>query len=251
MVLLIEYVLDYPDGVPQRAIVAAMHTLGYTPEATRQALSRAVRAGALIQSGRGTNAHIKLSDDARGPLVEARTRLERGPGAPEAEEWLILIVRARDTEGTTAYSRRTTLLLNGLGSLGGGVWIRPKTGPFDEIVAMVNEDPAVATVAMTARIDHPTMGEVAAQAWDISAIATGYDELLADFADREAAGPEEQFRAWTEFVDSWQRVGKLDPELPTAALGSGSSRPAALMLVERLRTSWRPAAQAYFRSLVD
>ncbi len=250
MVLLTDYVLDYPDGVPQRSLVAAMQALGYSPESTRQALSRAVRAGALIQTGRGAGAHVRLSDDARAPLAEARTRLERRSGSQEVDEWLLLIVRTREAGGAAAYSRRTALLLNGLGSLGGGVWIRPKSGHVDELIAMVREDPAVEAIAVTARIDSPEVGAVAARAWDLDVIATGYDELIEKFADREAVSSEERFRAWTELVDDWQRITKLDPDLPMAALGSDCSRPEALALVHRLREEWRPAAHDYFRTLV-
>lgn len=250
MVLLTDYVLDYRDGVPQRSLVAAMQTLGYSAESTRQALSRAVRAGALIQAGRGAGAHVRLSDDARTPLAEARTRLERHAVSDEADEWLLLIVRTHEAGGAAAYSRRTALLLNGLGSLGGGVWIRPKSGHVDEFIAMVREDPAVEVIAMTARIDSPEVEAVAARAWDLGAIATGYDELIERFAGRVAVTAEERFRAWTELVDDWQRITKLDPDLPMAALGSDCSRPEALALVQRLREEWRPTAQDHFRALV-
>src|SRR5262249_4125209 len=131
-----EYVLRRADGVWQEALVAALSSLGYPPQAARQALARSTREGWLQTRRHGRRTRITLSE----PTAELlRTGAERiysfGDPWEWDERWLLVVLRVPEERRAVRHQLRTRLAWAGLGSLGGGVWVTPPGEREDERAA--------------------------------------------------------------------------------------------------------------------
>ncbi len=246
-----EYVAPQSPGVWQETLVRAMSALGFPAATVRQAISRAVRDGALTTTRHGNRAYVEVRDEARETLVRGAEHLRSSitAVAPADTEWNVFIVRFRDKGTNERYHLRTSLLLKGLGYLGNGVWISPPSPFRDDVVQALTAEPDTSVVALRSRIEHPEVIEVVRRAWDIDAAAARYEELLDRFSDRTADGPEERFAAWTQLLQAWRHCTQADPGLPSGVLPPDWPRHRTVDVVAARRDEWRPDAHAYFAAL--
>jgi phenylacetic acid degradation operon negative regulatory protein len=145
---------------------------------------------------------------------------------------------------------RTRLEWAGFGSLGGGLWIAPRTGREGEI--RVPKDAAEAIELLTMRAEITAYGEpraVVASAWDLDEVATEYDAFVQEFARLRPRTPEAVFRAQTLLVHEWRKFPFLDPDLPVELLPAKWPRARAREVFQERHEAWGGMAQDYFRSL--
>ncbi|WP_030931586.1 PaaX family transcriptional regulator C-terminal domain-containing protein [Streptomyces sp. NRRL S-646] len=245
-----EYVAPDGEGVWQETLVGALRVLGHGPAAVRQAVSRSAREGALTSSRHGNRSYVELTEEARETLLLGAEHLRGEAGRDDWDgTWDVFVVQSKGRNPSAHYRLRTSMLLNGLGYLGNGVWISPRARFKDEIVEALSAEPGVSVTRMVSRIEHPEARIVAERAWDLDAVADRYERLLADFGDRAPEGPEDCFRDWTELVHAWRACVLAEPGLPSDVLGLDWPYARARDLVEDRRHSWGPQAHAYFRSL--
>jgi hypothetical protein len=106
-----EYVVPQTVGGWQETLIQAMSTVGFSPATTRQAISRAVREGALVTTRHRNRAYVELRDEARETLVRGSSHLESliaddsdgGGGGPGDSEWNVFVVRFRDKDTSQRY----------------------------------------------------------------------------------------------------------------------------------------------------
>lgn len=246
-----EYVLARPAGVWQETLVSAMVSLGYSPQAARQALSRSTRDGWLCTERRGRRARVTLSPRTAELL---RTGAERiySFGEPWRWDgrWLIVVLRVPEKSRAVRHQLRSRLAWTGLGSLGGGVWLTPHVEREQELADAIADEPAAEArsfVAEFGAIGSPE--QLIADAWDLERVRRQYSTFIDDFNGVRALTPEACFRQQTLLVHAWRKFPFLDPDLPAELLGTAWPRARAHELFVSRHERWRVKALEYFASL--
>jgi phenylacetic acid degradation operon negative regulatory protein len=246
-----EYVLARPGGVWQETLVSAMVSLGYSPQAARQALSRSTRDGWLSTERRGRRARVTLSPRTAALL---RTGAERiytfGEPWQWDGRWLIVVLRVPEKSRAVRHQLRSRLAWTGLGSLGGGVWLTPHVEREQELAAAIADEPAAEArsfVAEFGAIGSPE--QLIADAWDLERVRRQYLTFIEDFSGVRALSPEAFFRQQTLLVHAWRKFPFLDPALPAELLGSDWPRGRAHELFISRHERWCAKALEHFASL--
>jgi phenylacetic acid degradation operon negative regulatory protein len=246
-----EYVLSRPDGAWQETLVGAMVSLGYSPQAARQALSRSSREGWIFSERRGRRARVMLSPRTAELL---RTGAERIYSFGESwrwdRRWLIVVLRVPEKNRAVRHQLRSRLAWTGLGSLGGGVWLTPHVEREQELAAAIADEPAADARSFVAEFG--AMGspeQLLAEAWDLERVRRQYRTFIEDFGGVRALTPEACFRQQTLLVHAWRKFPFLDPDLPAELLGPGWPRGRAHDLFVSRHERWRTRALEYFASL--
>jgi len=177
--------------------------------------------------------------------------MHRGDDAPDPVwdgQWTLMSVRGR-IDQDPAHATRNRLLLQGFGSLGGGLWIAPHSERSDAVLRLLGEDPTIDLVGGALRLLHPDGAHLVERAWDLDGIRMSYD-LFGELADSLApADPEGILAAWVRIRRQWSVVSRADPQLPEEALPPDWPGTAARARMAELRRRWEEPAHRAFRSL--
>jgi phenylacetic acid degradation operon negative regulatory protein len=246
-----EYVLSAPEGVWQETLIAALGTLGYKPQAARQALARSVTAGWLSTERHGRRARLRLTAPTERMLRAGAARIY-GFGEPWEwnGEWLLIILRVPEQRREVRHQLRTQLAWAGFGSLGGGLWISPHVQREQELRDDTPTESVAELQSFRARLG--TIGDPAtllADAWDLDEVAASYRAFTTRFRALRPKTPEAIFCAQTMLVHEWRRFPFLDPDLPESILPAGWPRSHAHDVFAERHARWHDVAQDYFRSL--
>ena len=246
-----EYVLPRTGEVWQETLVAALSSLGYTEQATRQALSRSTRDGWLRTERRGRRSRIALTGASRRLLAAGAERIYSfGRPWDWDGRWLIVILRVPEHRRAVRHQLRSQLAWAGLGSLGGGVWLTPHVQREAELTAAIEEEPdaeARSFVAELGALGDPH--ELIAEAWDLDVVRDQYVAFVEDFARLRPSTPQACFRQQTLLVHAWRRFPFLDPDLPATLLPRDWPRDRAYALFAQRHERWAAGARAFFNAL--
>lgn len=246
-----EYVLPRSGAVWQETLVSALTNVGYTQQASRQALARSTRDAWLATERRGRRARMLLTDSSRQLLGKGAERIYSF-GRPWRwdERWLIVVLRVPEQRRAVRHQLRSRLAWEGLGSLGGGVWITPHVEREDELAAAINDEPAAdgrSFVAELGAMGNPR--QLIAEAWDLEAVSGQYIAFIDDFSRVRPTTPDACFRQLTLLVHAWRKFPFLDPDLPAVLLPSRWPRDRAYALFVDRHQRWQEKARAYFDQL--
>lgn len=246
-----EYLLPHSAGVWQETLVAALTSLGFTPQAARQALSRSTRGGWLATERRGRRARVTLTPRTAELLRSGAARIYSF-GEPWGWDgrWLIVVLRVPEESRAVRHQLRSRLAWTGFGSLGGGVWLTPHVERETELAAAIAEEPAAEARSFVAEFG--TIGspeQLVADAWELDRVRRQYVQFIEDFAPVRALTPEACFRQQTLLVHAWRKFPFLDPDLPAELLPADWPRQRAHELFVACHRRWRLQAGEYFRSL--
>jgi phenylacetic acid degradation operon negative regulatory protein len=246
-----EYVLPRSRSVWQETLVAALESLGYTRQASRQALARSTRHGWLVSARHGRRTRMSLSESTAELLRSGAERIYSF-GQPREWDgrWLVVVLRVPEERRAVRHQLRSRLAWAGLGSLGGGVWLTPHVEREDELAAAINDEPAAGATSFAAEfgsIGDPA--QVIADAWDLDRVRRQYEAFLEDFSRARASTPEGCFRQQTLLVHAWRRFPFLDPDLPAELLPARWPRDRAHALFVDRHERWGAAAREYFEGL--
>jgi phenylacetic acid degradation operon negative regulatory protein len=251
LTILGEYVLPTGEPVWQETLVGALVTVGYTQHAARQALARSVRDGWLSTSRHGRRARVSLSERTAGLLASGASRIYSfGSPSDWDGRWLVLILRVPEERRSVRHQLRTRLAWAGLGSMGGGVWLTPHVEREAELREVVIEAPAAEATSFVAELGSMgTPAAVAAAAWDLESVRSGYEDFISDFSAIRPSSSEAFFRMQTLLVHAWRKFPFLDPDLPSELLPAGWPRRRAYELFTGRHLRWATPARSYFDSL--
>jgi phenylacetic acid degradation operon negative regulatory protein len=251
LTILGEYVLPAGEPVWQETLVGALVTVGYTQHAARQALARSVRDGWLSTSRHGRRARVSLSERTADLLASGASRIYSfGSPSDWDGRWLVLILRVPEERRSVRHQLRTRLAWAGLGSMGGGVWLTPHVEREAELREVVIEAPAAEATSFVAELGSMgTPAAVAAAAWDLESVRSGYEDFISDFSAIRPSSDEAFFRMQTLLVHAWRKFPFLDPDLPSELLPAGWPRRRAYELFTGRHSRWATPARSYFDSL--
>jgi phenylacetic acid degradation operon negative regulatory protein len=208
-----------------------------------------MRSGALEPTAT-RRGEVAVSGPAREALRMV-TETTHSLGTPPSWDgtWSLVIIRGSGT-AASPHGVRNTLLTEGLGRLGNGVWITPHSARSERTVALLEEDPALDLLTCTATFEHLRHPEIVAQAWDLERIRRGYDEFIELMTALSAGTDRERFVAWTTAVRAWHQLMHSDPGLPPETIGADWPWMQVRRLMTSARDSWRAAAVRHADALV-
>ena len=251
LTILGEYVMPRHDALWQETLIDALGTLGYKPQAARQALARSVTAGWLRTERVGRRSRVELSAETSA-MLETGARRIYAFGSPWEWDgrWLVVVLRVPEERRDVRHQARTQLAWAGFGSLGGGLWISPHAEREEELRDLAGEGSAAELLSL--RAEFGSLGDprkIVEEAWDLDAVSAAYTTFIDDFARRRPRTPEAVFAAQTLLVHEWRKFPFLDPDLPAEMLPAGWPRESAHDLFTERHDAWSATARDYFGSL--
>lgn len=225
------------------ALTGAMGALGFTPQATRTALSRMTAEGWVAPRRAGRYAAYGLTPRGVDRLEEAAARIYRLSAAPWDGQWrLLLPPPAVDADAELA----RTLSWMGFGPLCPGVWVSP-SDHGTRLNALPGLADADHLVARRDLLGPGAPGGLAAQdrrvaerAWDLGALRAAHAQFLERWGKPGEGGSPSDADPRAAFVDRillvhhWRSFLFLDPGLPAELLpGDWLGTDAAARFAER------------------
>ena len=238
-----DYVRPSRQPVPTSAFIDVMGRLGVEETACRQALARAAADGWLVGKRSGRFTWWQLSDAFQQFLDLGAERIfsftATQPGWDR--RWLVVVIRAAETNRSGRHLVRTRLRWSGFGALGPGIWIstradRAKDAEFVLREAGVFEECQIFRSEYLAGGD-PTV--IVRQAWDLDDLEREYETFIARFTRQPSEDP---LVRTTRIVHDWRRLALLDPALPPELIPEGWIGSRAAKLFHRQHAKWLPGA---------
>jgi phenylacetic acid degradation operon negative regulatory protein len=253
MTLLGEFVLPRDGTVWTSVLIRALAMFAVEEKSARQALARVAAEGWLTAHRQGRRVRWELTAAGRGLLTDGADRIYsfgRDQGSWD-HTWLVLLVTVPEVKRDLRHRLRTRLSWAGFGSPSPGVWVSPETAREPEARQILDElgltAGAMSFVAGYGSIGSP--GSVAAQAWDLAAVAARYDAFIAEFSGLAPPTAAQTLIAATRLVHEWRRFPFLDPQLPVELLPDRWSGTEAARLFHARHGEWAPQAQQYWDAL--
>ncbi len=250
------FVRDFGGWLSIGALVELMAQLGVESRPVRAATSR-MKTGNLLTSEKVEGqAGYKLTSSASEILRDGDSRIFRDPSDSLDSWWVIALFSVPEAERSKRYIIRSRLGRLGFAQGPEGSWFAPACVVPETRRLLERHD--LSTYVSLWRGDYLGFGEletVVAQAWDLCAIRTRYDEFMmlaeaialssnhGDCSERQA------FIDYLNLVAAWRPLPYLDPGLPDTV--TPSDWPAALSraMFTDLNQALRPLAMKYFVSI--
>jgi phenylacetic acid degradation operon negative regulatory protein len=219
------YAREEGNWLSVRSLIALMADLDVDAAATRSSVSRLKKRGVLEPGRTGGQAGYGLSPAALAVLREGDARIWSRPRASVADGWLVVVFSVPEAERGKRHELRSLLTRLGFGTAAPGVWIAPGTA-YDETLAALDRA-ALTTYTELFRGDYLGSGPAEVRVgewWDLPAIATRYDEFVAEHGSLvrlRAPDPARAFAAYVPMLTAWRRLPYLDPGLPLDLLPAG------------------------------
>ncbi|SDT24870.1 PaaX family transcriptional regulator C-terminal domain-containing protein [Actinopolymorpha singaporensis] len=247
---------------PVAALVQLLAPLGINPAAVRTAVSRMVRQGWLTSVRTPGGPGYALTGRAVRRLDEAAGRIYRTRGSEWDGTWHLLVL-PHVPDRSLRERLHAGLAFLGYARLGGDTWLAPRrSGEAESLLAA----DGVRADGFTAR-DLGDPAELAARAFDLTALGTAYQQWLRDarthaWADTgvEADGLEgggvegvtvgedadrRAFAARSRLVHEWRKFLFTDPGLPSALLPADWPGDAAAAYFDTHAAALLPAAARF------
>lgn len=237
------------------ALTDAMGALGFTPQATRTALSRMTAEGWVAPRRAGRYAAYGLTARGVDRLDEAAARIYRLSAAPWDGRWRLLLP---PPEADTDPELARTLSWMGLGRLRPGVWVSPSdhSARLAALPALADADHLVARRAALGG-GPPALQDrrVVERAWDLGSLRAAHAGFLerwgkpGEGGSTSDADPRAAFQERILLVHHWRSFLFLDPGLPAELLpGDWLGTDAAARFAER-HAALAPASWSWWAQL--
>jgi phenylacetic acid degradation operon negative regulatory protein len=212
------YAREGANWLSVRSLIALMSDLDVDAAATRSSVSRLKKRGVLEPARSDGQAGYRLSPAALAVLREGDARIWSRPRASVADGWLMVVFSVPESERGKRHELRSLLTRLGFGTAAPGVWIAPATA-YDETLATLDR---AGLTSYTELFRGAYLGSGPADLrvgewWDLPAIASLYDEFLADHESLtrlRSPDPARAFTAYVPMLTAWRRLPYLDPGIP-------------------------------------
>lgn len=247
-----ELVLPAGGSIWTSTAIEALSFLGVSAPNARQALSRLQDDGLLTAERHGRRARWTLTDAGFALLHGGAERIYSfGERQNDwGRDWLVILCSVPESERSKRHRYRSRLEFAGFGFLAPGVAVSPNVDA-EPVARRILKD---LELSDGATVLHSRTGSVEADqrmlegAWDLTALATGYDKFINRFGGAEPAGIPETVAVLIGLVDAWRQFPFVDPELPSELLPPSWPGSAAGELFRCLRAEWSPIALDWFKS---
>jgi phenylacetic acid degradation operon negative regulatory protein len=255
--LIITLVGEYVTGdepIWSGGLVLLLEELGFTPAASRIALSRVVSRNLLARSKDGRRVFYTATPRLRHLLTDGhrQTFWFRYPAAPWDGSWTFVwyAIPEEHLLARRRLSRRLAFL--GFGALQDGTWIttRDRADDVRRTLEALEITPYVVVLVGRAP-DWADAAAMVARAWDVEEAQRRYSVFLEEFGSLDRPGaverltPREAFLARTRVLESFRQIASLDPKIDEDELLPPGPRRDAIESFNRVEDALRPAATEF------
>lgn len=236
-----DHVLDRGVAVSTVGIVTALGRLGIGEHAARTALGRMGRRGLLRTLRQGRQAFLGLTEHGTAVLRDGQRKLDGDIVDSNWDgRWTLLTFSVPESRRADRHALRTRLGWFGFGPLRSGLWVSTSDADVSATLAELDLlDHAEVFRAEAFRWTDPA--RIAAEAWDLPAIAAGYSDFLARWGDDGFEHLDELSRRILLGAE-WLLLIRRDPVLPSVLLPEGWPGTRAAALFRELREGWERSA---------
>jgi phenylacetic acid degradation operon negative regulatory protein len=249
--------LVVPDGEPvwTASLLYALARLGVSEHAARQAISRAAEGGWIESEKLGRDVRWSVTPLAVRIIDEITRRVVSLNTTPEFWDGNCLIIIVSITYEKRSVRKRLYSALSwaGFGNPAPGLWASPHVDRLEETREIIHElglrEMTIAFIGRLADVgltDH----EIVQRAWNPDDVAARYAKLLDNYQGVEPEPGDDLLFRYLALVDEWRKFPAMDPQLPRDLLPDWIGRRAADTFVT-LRATWKSAARAHWRDVVD
>lgn len=246
-----DFVVDSGGLVASSSVLDLLGAVGVGEAAARATLSRMTRRGLLERAVRGRRAYFGLTAPGRAEVLEGRARFRDADPAQDAWDgaWTVVAFSMPEAWQRERHDLRTRLTWAGFGPAQAGLWVAPRRVDVADVVAGLGVEDHL-RVFEGAPAGPTDAARLAAEAWDLDAVAARYE----GFVDRWTTGGEAGGSALARYVvlgADWLQVVRKDPRLPADFLPAGWPAVRARALFRRLHTELAAPAAQEFRTAAD
>ncbi|WP_433579362.1 PaaX family transcriptional regulator [Nocardia brasiliensis] len=229
------YVRDLGGWIAIADFGALLARLGVPEPSTRTAVARLKSKGVLAAESRGGRSGYRVTAAAEAMYLRGDPRIFGFRQMTDTDAWHLISFGIPETERAARHQLRRRLTSIGCGTVSPGLWICPEY-LADEVTAILRAlglDEYVTTFRAVDLSVPGSLTAVAAQWWDLPALAARYRAFLArhhalldpaELSDRDA------FERFVPALDEWRVIPYLDPGLPQRMLPAQWPGPAAVRL---------------------
>ena len=242
-----DHVLDRGVAVSTVGVVTALGRLGIGEHATRTALSRMGRRGLLRTVRQGRQAFLGLTEHGTTVLRDGQRKLDGDIVDSNWDgRWTLLTFSVPESRRADRHALRTRLGWFGFGPLRSGLWVSTSDADVSATLAeldLLDHAEVFRAEAFRPRtfVSFGDSARIAAEAWDLPAIAAGYSDFLARWGD----GGFDHLDSLSRRIllgAEWLQLIRRDPVLPSVLLPEGWPGTRASALFRELRGGWEREA---------
>lgn len=255
-----DYWLGRQEHLPSSALLALTGEFNVSETSARAALSRLTKRGLLVMSRVGRRTFYGACAETQAQLQHGRDRI-LSFGARSTHlwngEWTVVAFSVPEEQRHLRHTLRSRLRWLGFAALYDGLWVSPRplgAEACDELEGLGVKQGTVFTAhtlfPAREQSGHPLL------AWDLEALASTYEQFIADFApmrERVFAGQvtaSEALATRTAAMDTWRRFPGRDPELPGELLPARWPREKAHAVFTDVYDGLGPLAEIRFRQIL-
>jgi DNA-binding transcriptional regulator PaaX len=245
-----DHVLGRGTAVSTGGVLAVLARLGIGEHATRAALSRMSRRGLLRTSRRGRQAFLGLTGHGTAILRDGQRKLDGDVVEHHWDgRWTLLTFSVPETRRADRHALRTRLGWFGFGPLRSGLWVS---------TSATDVSPALAELSL---VEHAEVfraeafmwtdaARIAREAWDLPALAAGYDHFHERWTDGAFDDLDDLSRR-VRLGAEWLLLIRSDPVLPLGLLPRDWPGLRAAALFHTLRQQWAHPADKLATELLE
>jgi phenylacetic acid degradation operon negative regulatory protein len=239
-------------AVSTPAMIDVLARVGVGEYAVRSTVGRMLRRGTLQRHRRGKRTYLSPSPAVRAELAEGGKRAWQSPvNRTWDRQWTLLGFSLPESRRADRHLLRSRLQWAGFGLLQNGLWVAPRVVDVEALLQKL--DVLDHLKVFRAQVAEPTrVAELIDDAWDVPAIARGYERFLQrwDRPDPLPGAPDDLARQlW--LLGEWTLLARHDPGLPVEYLPADWPAVRAEHVALRLRTRHEPGASAIAAGLVE
>lgn len=246
-----------PSGRPAwtSSILAVMSALGIEERAARQAIARSSAAGWIegVRCGRQVQWHLTTVGAEVLRSGSERLASLSHPATVWDGQWFVVLVNIPHAQRAARRKLYGGLTWAGLGNPATGTWVSPHRERQAEVGNLLTAlGLQSSTLSFVGRVGDLGMSDrdLVERGWDLAGLRVRYETLL----DRlDALSPQpgwERMIEHVKLVTDWQRLPRLDPQLPVELLPGWIGRRVAER-IEEITPLWAANARASWDRLND
>lgn len=218
------HMLDEPRPLSGASIVFVMGRLGVGESASRSVLQRMTAKKFIERHKEGRKTFYTLSDRGRAILREGQEKMFAGWQPQDWDgQWTFVRIQVPESKRTLRHQMASRLSWAGFAQVDGGPWVAP--GQHDVVAILGPEHCEISPIVVYGMPQPPTSGEMLVGAFDMGALAAGYEAFGEKWRTVAPASlsPVDALVKRVELHFDWLTLTRTDPQLPGELLPAGWS----------------------------
>jgi phenylacetic acid degradation operon negative regulatory protein len=229
--------------------------MGATDRLVRTSVFRLAQEGWLVANREGRRSSYALLPEARPRFERANRRIYAPPGLDWDGRWTIVMAPNGSIDAALRAAVRKELEWEGYAMLAPGLLAHP-AADADTLAEVLNRIGGTGKIFVCSAAELPAsgsrpLGELVAEAWDLTAVVADYRRFIAEFMpllatlrEEAAISPQAAFVVRSLLIHAYRRVQLHDPMLPLELLPQPWPGSEAYALAQAIyRLTWAGAEQ--------